>query len=91
MEPGTIKLREDKDEAIDVEMRNNIFKCSGTLSSPLTGMSGKVYPMSFSLLQQETIEDNWKISLYHVYESDDSILFGEKTMVHKDMNVVSDK
>ena len=90
-EDGTIKLREDADDKIDVDMRNHILNCSGTMSSQLTAMSGNMHPMNFSLLQQEAINGNWKISLYHIYEWDDSILFGEKTMAYKDMNVVSGK
>ena len=90
-EDGTIKLREDKPEKIDVDMRNHIINCSTRMTSPLTAMSGKKHSMNFSLLQQETIDGNWKISLYHVYEWDDSILFGEKTLAYKDMNVISGK
>ena len=52
-EDDTIKLREDKTESIDVEMRNHIFNCSGSMSSPPYW-----YDMSFSLLQQETIDGN---------------------------------
>ena len=90
-EDGTIRLREDKPETIDVEMRNNIFKYNQKMVPPLTGMSRKFYSMIFSLPQQETIDDNWKIYLYHVYEWDDSFIFGDKTMTYKDINATNGK
>ena len=85
-ENGEIRLREDKNHMVDVELRNQIYECAKELSC--TTMRGKEHAAHFCLLQQESIVDSWSISLVNIYKWDNSTTFGSKSITYKDTEVL---
>ena len=82
-EDGNIRLKEEKNVTIYVKKRNQIIRSSKGLS--MTYMKDKEFSAEFSLLQQETIHEKWKVSLVHIFSWDHKNYFGENELTFQDI------